>query len=1042
MARTNVIITNGNVGLSTPNGFQQVEAWNLGSDYNSTTQYLALSTARRYLITFQNACNSLGAVLFLETTFNTGVNNTSTHCDKPVTAKLTQSIGTCTISYASPAVVTKAGHGFSNGQAISFTTSTSLPAPLVAYAVYYVINATTDTFQISATRGGAAINTTNAGSGTHSLWADRMYKTMTASQLMNAADNTNSGIAIPFEWDTDGLGNPGTSYPVTTAVSGWRIEATQGSGTTGNWSWIASYNTQPCYALWGDNAVTFATNDTVIQKGDNILTLDLDGVTIKGVLGSGETKNAWALIPTRGTDPTTDNVCHVVWDTSAPRTITIDGVIVAGAHSGIRIGTEASPVTRANRAILNFVATVGTQSGYMSPTGWTNATNCRFSIQYHGAVYTRNKATTNKYINYRQGITFNYATPTVATITGNPFQNGDRVFFSTTGTLPTGLSAGTLYYVRNVSGDTFNLSLTESGALVGGLSGGLGTHSISTAVTTTEDISSWQVGDAIFIGGGATMVAGDYYTTKTITQIDGNTFALSSVVGLDRIVTAPVVNITGGYGIKITGSAGTYVYGMAGISNLFVEGCEFDNAPSISTTSTSYSWNHEASNARSKNVIRNNSTWNSSGTSTRPIMYVVGVQPDGIEISNNVAARYGSFLYGSQHTNILNGLGKSGDFIIDGNVQVYSGSHLGVGPTSSSTISPKFRNNTIDGMWTSSVFYIYGINPELTNNRFLCSRSGAGYGALNINNCIGLYGSGNSFQGNALAMYFTTATTINCGLTDTDFGSQLANSQNIDYAENILMQWQEDSPTGDASPTTTYINGLMSGSYFKITDNNDVTSADIKYIPYGILTRTGYGLADTKVWTGTAFDVASSGQYGLKVRPTSSTDSVVYEDNNGVTLIGNNQNKLVTVSARVKINSANYYTGVHANPTLTVIYDGGTEISDVALDTTDDQQLIVNFTPTTTNEAITIKISGATDATGTDAEFYFGEIDANAAEGVFVDTTTLSKWFDGEPLGTRRSIPKPGSVWNEQVSNFQTSGSFGEKENNDLTVDDFVALSD
>lgn len=73
------------------------------------------------------------------------------------------------ISQASPAVFTKAAHGLSNGDTLVLSTSGALPSPLAAGTVYYVINKADDTFQVSTTSGGSAINTTDAGSGTHSM---------------------------------------------------------------------------------------------------------------------------------------------------------------------------------------------------------------------------------------------------------------------------------------------------------------------------------------------------------------------------------------------------------------------------------------------------------------------------------------------------------------------------------------------------------------------------------------------------------------------------------------------------------------------------------------------------------------------------------------------------------------------------------------------------------------------------------------------------------------------------------------------------------
>jgi hypothetical protein len=77
--------------------------------------------------------------------------------------------GTATITVASPAVVTKATHGFSNGQKVFFTTTGALPTGITANNRYYVRNATTNTFNISSTLTGSLVATTGTQSGTHSL---------------------------------------------------------------------------------------------------------------------------------------------------------------------------------------------------------------------------------------------------------------------------------------------------------------------------------------------------------------------------------------------------------------------------------------------------------------------------------------------------------------------------------------------------------------------------------------------------------------------------------------------------------------------------------------------------------------------------------------------------------------------------------------------------------------------------------------------------------------------------------------------------------
>jgi len=72
-----------------------------------------------------------------------------------------------TITIASPATVTATGHGLTNGKRVQFTTSGALPTGILANTTYFVINAATDTFNLSATQGGAAIATSGGQSGSH-----------------------------------------------------------------------------------------------------------------------------------------------------------------------------------------------------------------------------------------------------------------------------------------------------------------------------------------------------------------------------------------------------------------------------------------------------------------------------------------------------------------------------------------------------------------------------------------------------------------------------------------------------------------------------------------------------------------------------------------------------------------------------------------------------------------------------------------------------------------------------------------------------------
>jgi hypothetical protein len=79
----------------------------------------------------------------------------------------------CTITIATPAVITQTDHGYVLGDAIKFSTTGQLPTGLNTSAIYYVTNIATNTFNVSTTYENAVaetkINTTGSQSGVHKV---------------------------------------------------------------------------------------------------------------------------------------------------------------------------------------------------------------------------------------------------------------------------------------------------------------------------------------------------------------------------------------------------------------------------------------------------------------------------------------------------------------------------------------------------------------------------------------------------------------------------------------------------------------------------------------------------------------------------------------------------------------------------------------------------------------------------------------------------------------------------------------------------------
>jgi len=77
---------------------------------------------------------------------------------------------TFTVTIAAPGVLTLAAHGLAINDTVMLETDGALPTGLAVDTVYYVVaTVATNTFSISATKGGTAITTSGSQSGIHYL---------------------------------------------------------------------------------------------------------------------------------------------------------------------------------------------------------------------------------------------------------------------------------------------------------------------------------------------------------------------------------------------------------------------------------------------------------------------------------------------------------------------------------------------------------------------------------------------------------------------------------------------------------------------------------------------------------------------------------------------------------------------------------------------------------------------------------------------------------------------------------------------------------
>jgi hypothetical protein len=99
------------------------------------------------------------------TYFNAATGNTTNYRGYAPFGGATKGFGTVDAAGVTSDTITSSAHGYANGDRVMLFNvfAESLPTGLTEGTVYFVVGATTDTFQVSATSGGSAVNITAIG---------------------------------------------------------------------------------------------------------------------------------------------------------------------------------------------------------------------------------------------------------------------------------------------------------------------------------------------------------------------------------------------------------------------------------------------------------------------------------------------------------------------------------------------------------------------------------------------------------------------------------------------------------------------------------------------------------------------------------------------------------------------------------------------------------------------------------------------------------------------------------------------------------------
>jgi hypothetical protein len=797
------------------------------------------------------------------------------------------------------------------------------------------------------------------------VWTTRATQTLAPTAISN-------GTNISGSWVTPFTFAP-TAVLTTAGIYRFSVICT-GAGT--NWSLATSDagGTAPMFVTWSDTAVSYASGDIPVAK--DVITID-QNATFTGITSTGEATHMVCALACKAPDPSVATVSMFEWE-NAPAssyTLNLDGYMIFSSHSGIRIGTEANPIPLAQKAIItlkrlptNGNGTAG--SGFMCANLQQNIGASRNSIFFYGEKDP-------KPMSKLDGDVANGAT-TLTVLDGTAFAIDDY-FAIGRRTAPGYNETGRAKYkVTNVAGNVLTFTPALSGEAK---SGGM-------VIKEKNDVT------------------GSYYGIEVKRTVE--------------TVSNPNVFLTTSYPPANLVLNGTYfesaIMSSNGSAPVFEESANY--IPFEIKDTTIHFQQHENTGAPIATQFF-----------TNLCIPDAGFNIDGVYICGNclfTTIKATVSTVGS--TTISSGAVEMNNVYICG----VWGSIFGM-VSNTQPIIMNVNNLQLENYSTNAAYFV-GTNSLWQNlNIWGGYWLGLGfYGGFFINSTVDTAsfdncGTGGTGFGQGAIQF--DALCVNALFKNVSFGQQLANTYDVANGANIYYTAQIESNTGALNVSTVAQKSGITGSKVGVTTDNLVANADYTVYPYGRVTRTGYGLGDTTVWNGTAFDVASAGQFGARLDPNDGSNLVAYQDNSGVTTIGDCQGQTVTVTARVKIKNASFYAGTHTKPTLKVTYDGTTVVSSVATGTTDAQQLQVTFTPTTNAQAISIEVNCATDATGTNVQVYLGEILVSLPSGIVVDTSRFNNWTSGLPLGFTKTFPAPASAWDEPSSIHNIDGSYGKKVN-------------
>ena len=311
------------------------------------------------------------------------------------------------------------------------------------------------------------------------VWADGVYET---SVTTGTGALTLDGAVANYITFATGVGNNNTCYYIVKLANGSEYERGLGTYNAGVLTRTAVYSSSN-----SNNAVNFSA-------GTKYVTIDISAKAIMRQFTGADLTNGQILIGSTGASPVASTLTAGtnVTITNGAGTSTISATsgatrIVPGGRLTL---SSAVPVPITNLSPAGTVyytpykhdmvpiydgsiwtptavseVSQATTDNTKSPAACTTESCYDFFVWNDSGVMrcTRGPAWSNT-----ATITVTIATPAVVSWTAHGLHEGSPVIFTTTGALPTGITAGTTYYVTNTPGaNSFNISTTIDNAKLG-----------------------------------------------------------------------------------------------------------------------------------------------------------------------------------------------------------------------------------------------------------------------------------------------------------------------------------------------------------------------------------------------------------------------------------------------------------------------------------------------------------------------------------------------------------------------------------------------